>query len=108
MDTTPRASELMPHVLELIKKHRQLRKGEIEEAIKKRVAQMGYSYRAPALGYALTYLKRSGYAANPRHGFWCVTLEGQAVHLDEAAARDIERHIEAEYPRKSNNREPYV
>ncbi len=100
METTPRASKLMPHVLNLLQQSaRPLAKKEIDEAMRAKVSEMGYTYRAPALGYALTYLKRITFVNNPQHGVWMVTERGRSVHLEENSAREIERRIEEGYPR---------
>ncbi len=66
LETTPRASELIPTVLALLKSSaRQFSKREIEATIRSKVREMGYLDRAPALGYALTYLKRVGLRREP-------------------------------------------
>jgi hypothetical protein len=102
MEITPRASDLMPHVLLLLQEAagHELRKGEIENAMRGKVLEMHYSYRAPALAFALTYLKRQGLLDNPRHGVWGATEQGRLAQMTLPLAREIERRLEQEYLNK--------
>jgi len=106
MEITPRASDLMPHALLLLKEAgHELRKGEIESAMRAKVLEMHYSYRAPALTFALTYLKRQGLLDNPRHGVWGTTEQGRLAQMTLPQAREIERRLEREYLNKKQKQQ---
>jgi hypothetical protein len=86
---TPRAFELMPEILEMLKRDGKSTRAAIRTLAKRIIERHNYTERSQAIGWVLTMLKWKGFAANPKHGIWVVTTIGRSTTLDENAAHNI-------------------
>jgi hypothetical protein len=79
---------VMPKVLELLKTG-EVSRAEITRAMEAAFAGGDLRYREQAVNWALTNLKKIGWASNPRRGVWTATTEGRSRRLTDDQAREI-------------------
>jgi restriction endonuclease Mrr len=103
--TTPDSCDLMPEVLKLLKRKRQMKKREITTFMRQWIEQNGFDHRDRSIGWALNRLAKEDYLANPKRGIWQVTEKGSArARLTPAEAREImKRWTETERKRRNSN-----
>jgi hypothetical protein len=99
-DTKPRAFNLMPELLSMLKNHGELKKEEIVKNLQAFNEQHGYTERPRATGHALKYLFNEGYLSRPKHAYWAITDAGSTASIDEEWGRDITEKYEKHSVRK--------
>jgi hypothetical protein len=89
--TTPRAYELMPEILQILKAETQsgLKKKDIVSRLKPFIDGRGYRERPHATGFGLKYLFNEGYLSRPKRGFWAITESGSTASVDEDWGRAV-------------------
>jgi len=88
--TKIRSDDVMPEILDLLKHERQVPKADIEERMRPVAAQKGLAYRTQGVGFALSLLKRLGWACNQERN-WSITEEGMRSSVTAEQARTIGR-----------------
>lgn len=76
-----RSDNVLPAILEWLKKERTLDKTVIEERSRQVATAEGLMYRTQAVGFSLTALKRFGWATNERRGIWTITPDGLTARI---------------------------
>jgi restriction endonuclease Mrr len=95
--TTPTTADLMPEVLELLKRENELKKDVISTHMRIWIEKNGFDERDRSIGWALNRLAKEGYVAHPRKGIWQITDKGLACTLTiEEAQRVVSRSIDRE------------
>ena len=87
-----RADNVMPEILELLKRDRLVSKPRIEERMLEVAQQKGLAYRTQAVGFSLTALRRIGWARSEQ-GDWSITDSGMKASLTEDQVRSIGRSL---------------
>lgn len=96
--TTPDTSDLMPEVLELLKRQGPIMtKAEIAKHMQNWITANGYAKRDRSIAWALNRLAGEGYIDHPQHGAWRITEKGlSSIMTAEEAHAIVERRIERE------------
>jgi restriction endonuclease Mrr len=105
--TTPTSADLMPEVLELLKRRRELKKEEVAKHMRNWMRERGFDDRDRSIGWALNRLEKEHYVARPRRGIWQITDRGLATTLTTAESINIvanwtQRECEARAPRRAS------
>jgi hypothetical protein len=105
--TTPTTADLMPEVLELLKREKELKKRHITVHIRAWIKKNNFDDRDRSIGWALNRLEKERYVAHPRKGTWVVTEAGLAHTLmPEESRKIVERWIQRERAIKKALRTP--
>jgi len=89
VDSVPReqtkikARDVMPEILELLKRERFADTISIGLRIRGVAASKQLAFRQEAISFSLTVLKSRGWAYNPKRGTWCVTEDGSKITLSK-------------------------
>ena len=83
--TTPDSHDLMPEVLELLKRENEMTKQEIVTYMRVWIKKNHFDQRDRSIGWALNRLGKDNYVANPRRGTWQITERGMEKSLTLAS-----------------------
>src|ERR1039458_8275072 len=87
--TTPDSCDLMPEVLNLLKREKVMKKQIIQERMRAWIKENGFDDRDRSIGWALNRLEKERYVAHPGHGTWQITDKGLASALTLKESREI-------------------
>jgi restriction endonuclease Mrr len=100
--TTPTSADLMPEVLELLKREKEMKKQSIATYMRNWIKKHHFDDRDRSIGWALNRLEKEGYVAHPRIGIWKITAKGLAYTLTtEESLRIVELWTQRERAAKS-------
>ena len=87
--TTPDSDDLMPEVLELLKREKKMKKKDISIHMRAWIERSGFDHRDRSIGWALNRLCKENYVENPRRGIWQITDKGMASWLTPEKSHEI-------------------
>ncbi len=86
---TPRAYQLMPHIMELLRQrqHQTISRAEIKEYLTPIVSYRGLRWREQALGWGLKYLVQDERIERRSRGFYCILPKGLGAFTEDDGRR---------------------
>jgi Mn-dependent DtxR family transcriptional regulator len=89
--TTPTSADLIPEVIELLKRKQKMKKAEILSYMQSWISLNRFTQRDRSTGWALNRLAKEGYVAHPQIGTWEITAKGTAASITTDEAREMVR-----------------
>jgi hypothetical protein len=102
---TPDSDDLMPEVLELLKRETEMKTQSITGYMRLWIMKNGLDDRDRSISWALNRLEKEGYVANPRRGIWRIAEKGLRHTLTSEESREImERCTQQERAARTSKR----
>jgi restriction endonuclease Mrr len=99
--STPDSSDIMPAVLDLLKRETELKKSRINDHMRTWIETHGFDQRDRSITWALNRLGKEDYVSNSRRGYWRVTPKGLSTVLSsEEAYRIMKKWTDFETARR--------